>query len=347
MSYSQVPLAPASYEDPAKKLLWRKRVWFWSWVFLFIVAANLAIIYFGGDKWWWGTIALYAPRWLVALPLLALLPVAYWYNRRAFVPLLLAGLLVAGPICSVNIPPLWGAGKPGTNSIRVLTYNTQHLSLNESRFNRLLIQYAPDVVVLQEFQVTKNFKELFPEKTWKTHIFQGGVVVASKHPISQPSELPAEQMLANGYAGRVEVNSPIGKFILADVHLPTPREGLESLKSLKLSALGEIDRNIASRQAASMRVRQWLSDVELPLIVAGDFNLPSDSHIYQDVWGNLSDAFEKKGWGYGYTKHTRWYGLRIDHVLSSSHWRTLKCFVADDCGSDHQPVLADLYLVGP
>jgi endonuclease/exonuclease/phosphatase (EEP) superfamily protein YafD len=50
------------------------------------------------------------------------------------------------------------------------------------------------------------------------------------------------------------------------------------------------------------------------------------------------------GWGYGYSKFTRWHGLRIDHVLADDNWRVANSYVADDHGGDHRPVVANLVL---
>jgi endonuclease/exonuclease/phosphatase (EEP) superfamily protein YafD len=82
----------------------------------------------------------------------------------------------------------------------------------------------------------------------------------------------------------------------------------------------------------------------LPTIVAGDFNLPVESAIYRTHWGDLRNAFSRAGIGTGYTKHTRYWGVRIDHVLASGDIGTHRSFVGRDVGSDHLPLIADLVL---
>jgi endonuclease/exonuclease/phosphatase (EEP) superfamily protein YafD len=76
--------------------------------------------------------------------------------------------------------------------------------------------------------------------------------------------------------------------------------------------------------------------------VAGDFNLPADSAIFRDNWSWLQDAFGQAGWGYGYSKYTKYWGIRIDHVLTGPGWQARSCQVQSDVGSDHLPPFTQL-----
>jgi endonuclease/exonuclease/phosphatase family metal-dependent hydrolase len=77
----------------------------------------------------------------------------------------------------------------------------------------------------------------------------------------------------------------------------------------------------------------------------GDFNMPTDSGIYQQFWSDFQDAHSKAGFGLGSTKKTRWFGIRIDHILAGSEWKILRSWVATPAqGSDHAPLVADLRL---
>jgi vancomycin resistance protein VanJ len=78
------------------------------------------------------------------------------------------------------------------------------------------------------------------------------------------------------------------------------------------------------------------------MVIAGDFNLPVESAIYRQHWAQYRNAFSQTGIGSGYTKHTRLFGVRIDHVLSSKDVQPIRSFVGKDVGSDHLPLIADL-----
>ncbi|MBT1070883.1 endonuclease/exonuclease/phosphatase family protein [Pelotalea chapellei] len=83
-----------------------------------------------------------------------------------------------------------------------------------------------------------------------------------------------------------------------------------------------------------------------PIVVAGDFNTPVESVIYRTVWGDLANAFDKVGRGYGITQRVSVkgfsFGARIDHVLAGKGLVPKVCEVGPDIGSDHLPVIADI-----
>jgi vancomycin resistance protein VanJ len=84
-----------------------------------------------------------------------------------------------------------------------------------------------------------------------------------------------------------------------------------------------------------------------PLLVAGDFNMPSDNSSMASLRSFLRFGFEEVGWGYGYTKPSSAPWFRIDHILASPHWTFSRCWVGPDLGSDHLPILAELVLPEP
>ena len=86
---------------------------------------------------------------------------------------------------------------------------------------------------------------------------------------------------------------------------------------------------------------QWSSEDPIG-ILAGDFNMPVESRIYREFWGDFRDAFSAAGNGWGETKLTSWYGTRIDHVLYSPPWVCRRVSVGPPMGSDHCPLVADL-----
>ena len=105
--------------------------------------------------------------------------------------------------------------------------------------------------------------------------------------------------------------------------------------------------NIALRDAGSALVVHWLAEAPAATVIAGDFNMTTESAIYRRYWSRCcTDAFEEAGLGWGYTKHTSWHGVRIDHVLHGSVLRCSECRVCPDVGSDHRPVIAVLRRVG-
>jgi endonuclease/exonuclease/phosphatase (EEP) superfamily protein YafD len=104
--------------------------------------------------------------------------------------------------------------------------------------------------------------------------------------------------------------------------------------------------NRVERRQEARAVSRWANAGNHPLLVAGDFNLPVESTIYQQSWSGFLNAFSEAGMGLGYTFVTRWSGVRIDHILAGSGWRCRHCWVGPNLGSPHRPVIADLEWVG-
>ncbi len=83
------------------------------------------------------------------------------------------------------------------------------------------------------------------------------------------------------------------------------------------------------------------------MVVGGDFNMPVESCFFKQHWHSYHDAFSAVGLGFGHTTSVRMegihWGARIDHILTRGRWHPLRCWVGPDTGSDHRPVLADVY----
>ena len=96
----------------------RLSVWIAALAFAAIVGI-WAFLYFGADNSPVATLLLFGPRWIAALPLLILVPLAvyarsYWLGAFA----ILAGLMIAGPITggSVAVDRLSDSERPGAHA---------------------------------------------------------------------------------------------------------------------------------------------------------------------------------------------------------------------------------------
>jgi endonuclease/exonuclease/phosphatase (EEP) superfamily protein YafD len=107
-----------------------------------------------------------------------------------------------------------------------------------------------------------------------------------------------------------------------------------------------VESNAISREIESRVTSRWAVQGQLPLLVAGDFNLPVESRIYRESWGGFINAFSRSGRGFGFTRFNGWIRVRIDHVLAGPGWRVDRAWVGPDVGSDHRPVVADLVWTG-
>ena len=320
-----------------------------AWTYVALLLGAWVLLRMGGDRWWVSTLVLFGPRWLFAVPLAVLLPTSIWPRRRVFWPLVLGTLILLGPVLGCCVP--WHAF-PGRASphIRVLTCNVDEDHVNKDSLANLIRTTQADVVALQE----THFENLFtlpPDWTVRDS-------VANRFPIEEVERYPTPQegKDASSFAGlRVVLRMADDQLVtLFNIHLPTARPALQELldkpKSLCLSNSALLTANIEHRQAASAAAKQWVAQASGPVIVVGDFNMPTDSAIYREHWSGLSNAFSTSGLGIGYTRWAVWcgisFGVRIDHILTGPGWRCHTCWVGPDVGSDHLPVIADLRWVG-
>ena len=153
------------------------------------------------------------------------------------------------------------------------------------------------------------------------------------------------EMGGSGSIGKLVVSIGGTELVVGGVHLETPREPLAALANAALRTFrrGAIE-NIAQRDLESSVARSWIAPATetRPVILAGDFNLVVESAIYRRWWGDLANAFSEVGTGLGWSKETRLFGVRIDHVLAGGGVvvRRARLLAAD--GSDHRPLLVDL-----
>jgi len=327
-----------------------KFITFCAWAYTLGTILALALMYATGDRWWPGTMLLFGPRWMLALPLIPLLPLALWRRPRLCGPLLLAGVIVFGPFMGLQ----WTLATPqDTNDreLRVLTCNVQTGNFDAKALSQLIREKDIDLVALQECPASIQL-DLPPE--WQK-VQTGIIAVLSRHPIQAHSSItvmhpphawPRHSLLP------CTVTTPAGKIIFNSIYLPSPRYGLQHILDRKTGINPKKNKILAAetenRQKVSAQVRNSLNTEELPMIIAGDFNMPSESYIFQSYWSDLSNAFTKTGIGYGWSYRDASHGIpidiRIDHILTGKGVNPLQCYIGPDIGSDHRPVIAYIHI---
>src|SRR5206468_3052273 len=140
-----------------------------------------------------------------------------------------------------------------------------------------------------------------------------------------------------------EIDAPSGRFQLLNVHFTTIRGGLEALRDAWWRGVPRLVSNRHQAMLDAGAARAKIRHRTDRLLVAGYFNVPIESAIYAENWGDLSNAFSRCGRGLGHTKFTRLFGVRIDHVLMSAPWACSDARVlSSPYGGDHAPLIVDL-----
>lgn len=322
-----------------------------TWGYAVLVAAACGIMYGWGDRWWPATLLLFGPRWVAAVPLVILVPLALWFNRRLLIPLILVTALVFGPLMGLCLP---GRSEPSAmgKTVRVITCNVQGGEFRKPELAELVRDTRADIVALQE--CPREVESLLPPG-WHM-VREGALALVSRYPLAfnaklqslhPPHKWPRDCLLT------ATATTPYGEIAVCTVHLPSPRYGLQHVldrhTGISLARTDLLIRETLHRAETARKVRGAIP-AGAAVMVLGDFNMPQESSLYRETWSAYDNAFDKVGSGYGHTERARVGGIpiavRIDHVLVGPGLIPLVCEVGPDVGSDHLPVIADIAVTG-
>ncbi len=309
-----------------------------------ILAGVCVLLHFVADRWWPTTLLVYGPKWLAWLPL-AVFAVAALLLRsgRVTAAVLIGGLLIVRPLLEFRFNwPADASRRPEAGVVRVLTCNVHGSALRQPELQRLIDSTGPDLVTLQEWP---NHNELIAG--WRAagwHVrHDGELCLASRWPILDAEVLGYDHVGGKGTAARYHLQADDGPLCVFNVHLASARPALEAFMERKWRARSAVEANTALRWEESRLVSAEAGRESGRVVVAGDFNLPEESAVYEECWSRWLDAHATAGCGFGYSWYTSRLGaLRIDHVLTGAGGGCRRCWVGPDVGSDHRPVVADL-----
>ena len=311
------------------------------YIYLVAVIGVLATIWFSGDRWWFGTILLYGPRWIYALPLLVFVPLALTWRHQWLWPLALTALLVVWPLMGLNLH-LNSRQDSEPPALRVMTYNVERWNVSGEEFSALLDEIQPDIAAVQELAPNRwDIPSHWYVKRARTS------VVVSRYPIIRSEILMRGVGVSGLYCVIATPNGPVG-FVCVD--MLTPRRALKGILNgatiFNFSQIAHTQAMITKRWQESKQLSMWLKGFpESEKIIAGDFNLVVDSGIYRDFWSEFQNSYSQTEIGYGHTKRTKInifnYTARIDHILSTPGLTPLRTWVGTDYGSDHLPLIAE------
>ncbi len=311
------------------------------------------------ERHWLGSALTFLPRLPWLLPGLVLCVTSAWTWSRTFwfnASALLFSLVTIG---GFNVPTAALFGSPITDvestspqTVRVVSCNVQGFEPDFSLLLREIAHTRPDVVVFQEaFQPPKLLYEHFAD--WhavKTQSYW----IGSRWPVSLVGQCQSE-VYHREIGIAAEVAAPMGSFVVADLHLMTARKSLIRLKSkgiLTGASQDRVNSTLVERQIEANDARVFVTRYSRhrPVIVCGDFNMPTSSSILRTSFGEFTNTFDAVAWGFGHTapcrsisfwpSNTPW--QRIDHILTNSAWQVTACQIGQFDGSDHRLISATL-----
>lgn len=255
-------------------------------------------------------------------------------------------------------------------------YNWQQNKLTREKIFQYLNTHRADVICFQEFYTSEDsndfnnlekIKALFPSYTIHQQYFvtlrrndHWGLLTLSKFPIVNKGIVDFNNAKNNGCIFTdVIINKDTVR--IYNVHLQSyslfKTQNKKNKEESFFNSLNEQSsgKNFFSKISYSAKLRSRQLDAILrivhenkyPSIIIGDFNDMPNSYLIRTLHKeNFSDAFEKRGNGFGLTFHDKLYG-RIDYVMYDKKFQCLSFFTDNENTqhlSDHYPIKAFLKL---
>ena len=314
---------------------------------------------------------------ILVLLALALICALIW-RRWIAVAVVIVSLMATAPIIKLFMPLNSSDEAPPvpadpTMILKVMTYNVLSFNYNEPNLSaepsatmRLILDANPDVVLLQEgtpggveFEgITSIVPYLAEIKKKYPYCYYGneGLNLMSKYPFTtQLLGMPQHERSPLGYnrnglsylARAFDLQLPSGKqirlvdFRLQSYHLSFGKNQVVRVSpDVKPSRLERMRRSFALRDENATALRKAIDDSPANLIVCGDMNDITASHVYRVISGNdLKDAWAEAGNGYAYTYNRFGLYYRIDHILYRGAIRAIDAERLKGGSSDHYPMM--------
>jgi vancomycin resistance protein VanJ len=203
-----------------------------------------------------------------------------------------------------------------------------------------ILQYAPDVVLLQESPPDKDLailtKKFFSDGG--EFVLEGDTAILARGHVTKTEVIQEKRSLMVG----ARVNLPSGLEIeTLSIHLVPPaagtnllspdcwREHFEDRKQRlqQISAIGEQVKSVADN---------------VPIVVGGDFNAKPWLGASKILSLRLQDTFKQGGFGWPGTGPAHFPLWRIDQIWTSRNFKTVKVQSVNSKQSDHRIVICDL-----
>jgi len=317
----------------------------------------LFALYWCGERWWVTTALLYVPRIAFAIPLpLIVLGLIFSGNRRLLWTQLVALAIVLFPLMGFVLP--WPSpAPPAGRSLRLLSFNVDSAFFGVPRVVEQITQALPDVALIQEGQfnggeLRERLRGFYPYVEASNQF-----TIASRFRILETTEqpmLPYYGRQRHGRFMRYLLDTPLGQLAFYSVHPISPRGALhvhrfrDALHLLRTGALlagdpeADLGSNTGLRALQIAAVAEASLRERVPVVIAGDTNLPGLSLIFRNNLSRYADAFQVASSGFGYSFPAKQPFLRLDRILSGPELRFTSFRVGCQGVSDHLCVVAEI-----
>ncbi len=235
------------------------------------------------------------------------------------------------------------------SEISILSYNVRRFNVYQWIKNPnlkqdiadFIHQEAPDIVCLQEYRNTQEFKLKFPYH-FIFNTQSGGQVVYSKYPIVNKGSLNFKGTSNNAIFVDIKVNHQtirVYNVHMQSFNLDTQKENYGALSK---KSLFYRFKNVFKRQASQIKaLKNHIQTCEYPSFISGDFNNTAFSWNYKQLTKNHQDAFVQTGSGFGKT-YNYFLPFRIDFILVPKQFKVQNFKTYPIKLSDHYPIMTKI-----
>jgi vancomycin resistance protein VanJ len=242
------------------------------------------------------------------------------------------------------------------NNLSIMNYNVRLFNLYnwipqvdvETQIVNLIKTELPDVICFQEYQpqqsVDLSFYKYKYEKLSETKI-KYGQAIFSMYPIIESGSIAFPNTANNAiYADIVKHKDTIRIY---NVHLQSLRidKDVENLNTEDSERLFKrISETFKKQQLQTELFKKHKDKSPYKMIICGDFNNTAFSYVYKEIKGDLVDAFQEAGNGFGRTFDFKYFPIRIDFILVDKAFKINGFKTLEDKLSDHYPIIAKVSL---
>lgn len=318
-------------------------------LFLVVIAVLLRL---KGESWWLSSFLIFVPPQLWLLPWFVLLYGLKKAGWRFLLPL--GAALVVWAFGTAGFSLGLGARSPKEGA-ETLTVVTNNVGENNKQSIRPFVEaHNPDLILYQEFY---KGRQPIDFEGYHSRVY-GSHALVSRYPIVAAKSIPG--VVWRKSAGVIFTIDWKGRPInVYSVHIPTARVEYTQLwkkgKPTWRARLRFYRDAMVKRVEIGEKLAQTFAEDPLPVIAAGDFNMPSWGYLHQYIAARVTDAFSAAGRGFGYTFPgydpylPTWFGtwLRLDYVFTNTYWTPITAKAERGRASQHRATLAVLEWTPP
>lgn len=248
------------------------------------------------------------------------------------------------------------AGTPREQQLRVMSYNIQYGNEGLDSVIAVINAEKPDIVGLQELDVHWDPRSRFVDQaaliakgTGMEYRFARIYQLPNPDPAKPPREFGVGML--SRYPIRSFTNHIITRLSTQEENpVPKPLPGfLDATVDVNGTAVRVLNVHLDFRRDPTVRKMQVadmlaaMGNSAAPTLMFGDMNARPDAPELVPLFNRLNDSWPYSQ-GPGLTGPARNPQGKIDYILMSDHFRTVRTWVPKVYASDHFPVVADLVL---